>query len=197
MAIDQAVIADRDAYATALDAGQPDPGRQAEEAARVQYAECQRRVSGEESRLQRAEAELRTAIDSSLDAWIDQLTKATEEAERAALDLVDQLRDAERERARRHLARAWARSFEAKQQLPSLGHAGTAASSLLRNKQASPYDYIVVGEMLDHVRAGIEQATLAAEQARAAEREQQANQPTLRGWPSLGLAPAVSESDAA
>jgi hypothetical protein len=67
----------------------------------------------------------------------------------------------------------------------------------LRNRQASPYDYIPIGELLDHIHGGIEQATIAAEQARAAERERQANRPTLRGWPSLGLAPAASESDAA
>jgi hypothetical protein len=103
----------------------------------------------------------------------------------------------ERPLLRRHLALAWADSFQAKQQLPSLGHPRTAASTLLRNRQASPYDYIPISELCDHIHGGIEQATLAAEAGRAVAREQQAARPTLRGWPSLGLAPADSESDAA
>jgi hypothetical protein len=92
-AIDQAVAEDRERYATERDAGRPDPGREAESAARAEHAEAQRRVGGEEVRLQRAEAEPRAAIDSSLDAWIGQLTKTTEEAELAALALVDAFRD--------------------------------------------------------------------------------------------------------
>jgi hypothetical protein len=103
---------------------------------------------------------------------------------------VDQLRDAEQERARRRLALAWVRSFQARQQLRSLGHATTAFSTLLRSRMASDRDFLLVGELLDHVRAGIEQATLAAEAARLAER------PVLHARPALGLAGPV-ESDAA
>jgi hypothetical protein len=196
-AIDDAIIEDRTRYADALDRGEADPGREVEVTARALHAEAQRRVEGEEIRLQRAEVALRETLASNLDAWIGQLTKTTEEAERAALDLVDALRDAEQERARRRLALSWARSFQAKKQLPQLSHAGTAASTLLRNRQASPYDFVPIAELLDHIHGGIKQTSLAAEAARAAEREQQAYRPTLRGWPSHGLATAAAESDAA
>jgi hypothetical protein len=196
-AIEEAIVADREAYATALDAGRADPGREAEGAARAQLEECQRRVAAEETRLERAQAALREAIETTLPDWTAALERATEEAEVVALALVDQLRDAEQERARRRLALAWVRSFQARQQLPSLGHAITAFSTLLRSRMASDRDFLLVGELLDHVRAGIEQVTLQAEAARLAEREEQAGRPTLHARPAIGLAPVESESDVA
>jgi hypothetical protein len=58
---------------------------------------------------------------------------------------------------------------------------------------ASDRDFLLVAELLDHVRAGIEQATLQAEAARLAERG-----PVLHARPAIGLAePVKSESDAA
>jgi hypothetical protein len=195
-AIDQGVAADRQAYADALDAGRPDPGREAEGAARAQLEERQRRVAAEEVRLQRAEIELRSVLEECLPNWIAQLTKAIEEAEVEALAAVDRLLAAEEERARRRLALAWVRSFQAKRQLPPLGHAMTAFSTLLRSRMASDRDYIPIAELLGHVRAGLEAASLAAEQAPVAEREreQQAGRPVLHGR-GFGLAPV--ESDAA
>jgi hypothetical protein len=191
-AIEEAIVADREAYATALDAGRPDPGREAEGEARARLEECQRRLAVEEVRLQRAEVALREAIEGSLTAWQTALERATTEAEQQALEAVDRLRDIELERARRRLALDWTRSFQARKPTPGLGSASSARSTLLRNQMASPYDYVPVAELLDHVRAGIEQATLQAEAARLAER------PVLHARPAIGLAgPVESESDAA
>jgi hypothetical protein len=175
--IDRAVIADREAYATALDAGRPDPGREAEVAARAEADEAKRRLAGEDIRLQRAEAELRSAIETTLPAWTAALERSTAEAEVEALALVDRLRDAEQERARRRLALYWTTRFARREQLPPLGFAATADSTILRSRQASDHDYLSVGELCDGIRAGIEQATLAAESSRLSGRDR----PILHG----------------
>jgi hypothetical protein len=178
-AIDRAVVADRDAYATALDAGHADPGREAETAARAEADEAKRRLDGEQVRLERVEVALREAIEQSLTAWQTALERSTVEAEVEALALVDQLRHAEEDRARRRLALYWVTSFAQRRQLPPVRFAASADTTLLRNRAASDRDYIGVFEVLDHVRAGIEAATLAAEAARLA--DPQRGRPILRG----------------
>jgi hypothetical protein len=192
-AIESAIFADREAYADAVDAGGADPGRELEVAARAEADEAKRRLSGEELRLQRAEGQLREAIEASLPAWTTALERATAEAEAQALDLVDQLRAAEGERARRRVALFWVTCFKRRAQLPGLGFAPSADTTLLRNRASSDRDFLGVFEMLDHIRAGIEKASLAAEAARLA--EPQRGRPILHVQPAPG--PVVSESDAA
>jgi hypothetical protein len=166
--IQTAMVADRNAYADALDAGRADPGQQVEEAARAVLAEAERRLGVEEVRQQRARDALDQALSDALAAWTLAARKQVEASEVEALRLVDQLRAAVEERSRRRLALAWLERYAQAEKLPRLDNVPATATTAIRNPHAGPQTW-AASELLDAIRAGIEQVTLEAEQARKVE----------------------------
>jgi hypothetical protein len=172
IAIQHAVVEDRALFADALDAGGDDPGTPRADEASARLADAERRLAGEELRMMRAREALNAALSESITAWEAAVTKATEQAERDSLKLVDQLAAAERERARRRHAVTWARRYRQGEKLPNLGNVPRTPSALVKNPIASPFDTYGIVDLLDVVR-DVTQAMLAAEHERQAEQELQ------------------------
>jgi hypothetical protein len=169
-AIADAMRADREDYAAALDAGRPDPGDVHEAEARVALVAAERRLAGEELRLEHARAALDEALNTGIETWQASVEKALVEAERDELDLVDRLQAAELERAHRRQALTWVRAYRQASKLPSLAFVPAAPTPIVINPQAGPHTHDVLA-LVAGIRAGLERATLQAEAARLAERE--------------------------
>jgi hypothetical protein len=73
--IQTAIIEDRGAYATARDAGKPDPGPTRERDTRELVANLERVEAGEALRLARAEDELKAAVSGHIDEWAARVAK--------------------------------------------------------------------------------------------------------------------------
>jgi hypothetical protein len=172
-AVQAAAGEDRALLADALDRGEGDPGNPKTDAANERVAEAERLLAAEELRQQRAREALDAALAQSIEAWVQAVTKSVEEAEIDVLDLLDQLANAEHERARRRHALAWLRAYRQGEKLPNIASVPISCSTLVRNAQASPYERLPVDDLLAHVRAGVERSTLASEAKGVAEREQQ------------------------
>jgi hypothetical protein len=167
-AISTAMSEDRARYADALDRGEEDPGREAEQAARRDLDEAERRFATEEVRLTRARRALDEAIDETIETWEATLRSAVETAETEALSAVDVLVAAEQARASLRVAHFWASQRRTGAKLPNLAHTPVAPSTIVINVQAGPQVHDVLA-LAASIRTGIEKATLAAEHERQAE----------------------------
>jgi hypothetical protein len=161
--VSAALVEDRERFASALDRGDGDPGREAEDAARHELDECERRLAVEEVRLSRARDALDTALNESINAWTTALERAVEQADADTVELVGKLAAAEHERARRRHALTWARRYQQGEKLPSLASVPQTPTAIVRNVQASPYDCYPVAELVEAVRVALARASLAAE----------------------------------
>jgi hypothetical protein len=168
-AIGPALIEDREAYAAALDAGRPDPGRTNEQAARDALAEAERLLAAEGLRVDRARAELDQTLDTVLDGWETALTAATGKLETESLALVDQLEHAEEQRATARVQLAWLRNRRDGTKLPNLDLVRPALSSIVINRVDSTTTHPVPA-LLAGIRDGIRATSLEVQAARAAER---------------------------
>jgi hypothetical protein len=186
-AIKAAIEQDRAAYADALDRGEDDPGPEAEENARRELAECERRFAVEEVRLTRAREAFEATCHDAIGGWQETLTRALEKAESEALEAVDALEAAELKRARLRADLFWLERYAERGQLTGLGGAAPAMSPIVINQQAGPRTHDVL-TLLGGIRDGIEAATLGAAAARAAEREQAERELAASGRPYLHVA---------
>jgi hypothetical protein len=170
-AISAALVADREAAASALDEGRDDPGRAAEVAAREKLDEVERLLAVQEVRLTRARDALSAALTAALPGWTTTVGREIEKAEASVLAALDALAQAEAHRESARQQHAWMRVSEAGEKAPPLDRVVLTRSALVRNPVANPNETIPIVELIGAIREGVEAASLQAERDRVAEAE--------------------------
>jgi hypothetical protein len=160
--IQKACEIDRERLADAMDRGELSTTT-AEDEARRELAEAERLLAAHQLRAERARTALDEVLDASIDSWTDTLVRAIQKSESDCLRRVDALEQADHLRGEQRVALSWLRRRAAGQKLPSL-YVGPTPSSLPRNAN-SPERHSIPA-LLDHIRQGLAEQTLAAQDER-------------------------------
>lgn len=160
--LDAARSEDRASYASARNAGKPDPGPRALRAAEAHLEDAERKLDGERLRVEQAQAAFSTALEEHRPSWHQALEDALERADAASLKALDKFEAAEAARGELRAAVRWLRGATG-----APATAGSLVSPLRRNASG---DLWTLGELIPAVRSGIQNSTLEAERRREEER---------------------------